>query len=167
MTNQRKGRMNMNSIKCMRIFDNYLLYSDGRVYSEKRNRFLTGTLDSYGYRQVKLNSKLHLLHRLVAKHFLPNPDLLPEVDHLDYNRDNNDVSNLRWVSRKANLEHSKIRRCSAQAKSYVFLSPEGVSTSVFGLSGFCKDNGLDQAAMHRVSTGKSKSHKGWRRYESD
>lgn len=157
--------MSSKQIKCMRIFTNYILYSDGRIFSDKKKRYLTGTLDSYGYRQVKLNGDLYLLHRLVALHFIPNPDNLPEVDHVDFNRDNNCVSNLRWVSRRTNLEHSKVRRCTAQAKFYNFVDPDGNIVTVYGLSSFCKENGLSQAAMHRVWSGNRNHHKGWTKYE--
>ena len=45
------------------------------------------------------------VHRLVAEAFLPNPDNLPEVDHIDANPSNNNLSNLHWVSHKENMDH--------------------------------------------------------------
>lgn len=49
-----------------------------------------------------------LVHRLVAETFIPNPDNLPEVDHIDKNIKNNKVSNLRWVNRQDNLKNANI-----------------------------------------------------------
>lgn len=42
------------------------------------------------------------VHRLVAEAFIPNPNNLPEVDHIDTNKDNNCVDNLRWVTHSEN-----------------------------------------------------------------
>ena len=49
-----------------------------------------------GYIQVYLNGKTYKYHRILAKHFIPNPDNLPEVDHIDRNKVNNSLENLRW-----------------------------------------------------------------------
>ena len=46
-----------------------------------------------------------MIHRLVAELFIPNPENKTEVDHIDGNKLNNDVSNLRWVSRKENMNN--------------------------------------------------------------
>ena len=56
--------------------------------------------DSY-YRVTLCNKKNHKtgkIHRLVGIAFIPNPDNLPEIDHIDMNRQNNNLCNLRWVS---------------------------------------------------------------------
>lgn len=46
------------------------------------------------------------LHRAVAITFIPNPNNYTDVDHIDYNRSNNNVNNLRWCSHKENCQHS-------------------------------------------------------------
>jgi hypothetical protein len=45
------------------------------------------------------------LHRLIALAFIPNPDNKPQVNHIDSNRKNNDLSNLEWVSCSENVKH--------------------------------------------------------------
>lgn len=50
--------------------------------------------------------KKFLVHRLVAITHLPNPNNLPEVNHKDGNKLNNKVSNLEWVTRNQNIQHS-------------------------------------------------------------
>lgn len=45
----------------------------------------------------------HFVHRLVAEHFIPNPDNKPCIDHIDTDRTNNNAKNLRWVTHSENL----------------------------------------------------------------
>ena len=48
--------------------------------------------------------------RLIATAFIPNPDNLPEVDHINYNRKDFSVENLRWVSHAENVRHSVVNK---------------------------------------------------------
>lgn len=56
-----------------------------------------------------------MIHRLMAETFLPNPDNLPEIDHIDGNALNNNLDNLRWVTKKENQNNpiSRERRYKA------------------------------------------------------
>ena len=45
------------------------------------------------------------INRLVAQHYIPNPNHKPQVDHIDRNTQNNHVSNLRWVTNQENIDH--------------------------------------------------------------
>lgn len=77
------------------------------IYSNGINRFYKGQIlkkqvATNGYEIVDLSKngkkKHHLVHRLVAQGFIPNPNNLPEVNHLDEDKTNNSVSNLHWCS---------------------------------------------------------------------
>lgn len=65
-----------------------------------------------GYMYVYLSkngkSKSFLLHRLVAKHFIKNPNNYPVVNHIDYNKENNVYTNLEWCTQKMNVNHSRV-----------------------------------------------------------
>ena len=88
-------------------YSHYRIYSDGRIYSEFVNRFITPTQDSNGYLQNTIvddfgNRKTIKTHRLVAMAFLPNPNKYSDVNHKDFNRKNNDVKNLEWCTSSYN-----------------------------------------------------------------
>lgn len=69
----------------------------------EKTYLLKSWVHTTGYLRVSLGrNKFFYLHRLVATCFLPNPENLPQVDHIDGDRMNNAVSNLRWVSAKQN-----------------------------------------------------------------
>ena len=55
-----------------------------------------------GYLCVKIKGKLMLVHQLVAKSFLDNPNNYPQVDHINTIRTDNNVNNLRWVNQSMN-----------------------------------------------------------------
>lgn len=89
--------------------DYYEINECGDVRNKITNKMIIGDTNSSGYKRICLYNKKHnptkqrfFRHRLVAKHFLPNPYNLPEVNHKDHNLNNNHVSNLEWCTRIEN-----------------------------------------------------------------
>jgi len=85
----------------------YQINKNGDVWSCRSNRFLKPYFNNYGYLIVGLGRKNKcLLHRLLALQFIPNPDNLPFIDHIDQNRTNNTLANLRWASKSTNEQNT-------------------------------------------------------------
>lgn len=91
--------------------DYYLVSNEGRVYSKRSGKILKTHPSSKnkGYVSITLNykgvKKTYLLHRLVAKLFLPNPHNYPCIHHIDGNHSNNKVDNLEWCDYYYNLSY--------------------------------------------------------------
>ena len=84
----------------------YLIYSSGLVWSKKRNKYLKAHKHKTGYHVVDIgNKKGQKIHRLVAEHYIPNPHNLPQVDHINRIRSDNDINNLRWASHLDNMNN--------------------------------------------------------------
>ena len=89
-------------------YPRYLIFPNGEVVGT-RGKVLKYDINNKGYKQVKLynedGKKNHYIHRLVAIHYIPNPNNYKEVDHFDRNPLNNDISNLRWVTSSENSQN--------------------------------------------------------------
>lgn len=114
--------------KKIKGYSHYRIYDDGKIYSEFLDRFINSTNDSCGYLQNTLvndygKRKTIKTHRLVALAFLPNPLNLPDVNHKDFNRHNNNVNNLEWCDEKYNAQYTAKYNLINNSKSYIELSP--------------------------------------------
>lgn len=65
-----------------------------------------GSRSHTGYLRVRINGVEYQVHRLVAEAFLPNPENKPQVDHINRQKDQNFVTNLRWCSRSENQRNT-------------------------------------------------------------
>lgn len=87
----------------------YLIHTQGYVINKNTTVKRVGGITKQGYRRITIsrgNKRVsYQLHRLVAEAFIPNPNNLPEVNHIDGNKLNNHVSNLEWVTPTGNREH--------------------------------------------------------------
>lgn len=88
----------------------YQVSNLGRVKNLKTNYLLKENTSFGLYKMVALcvryKKRLFSIHRLVAQAFIPNPLNKKEVNHLDGNKYNNNVSNLEWATRKENAQHA-------------------------------------------------------------
>ena len=81
-----------------------------KICDSKVRKHLKATKNNYGYYTIGLRKnhkvKQYRVSRLVAEAFIPNPDNKPYVDHIDTDKSNNKITNLRWVTPKENLNNS-------------------------------------------------------------
>ena len=94
----------------------YLVSNQGNIKSLPRNgtckqpKNLKMHLGNRGYYVVTLSKnnirKKFLVHRIVASAFIDNPKNLPQINHKDGNKINNNIENLEWITPYDNIRHS-------------------------------------------------------------
>lgn len=116
--------------KTIKDFPNYKVSNKGRIQSNdmkllcKNNTFrirkgivLKQSFDKDGYLRVALNGITKKSHRLVAEHFVDNPNNLPEINHDDLDKTNNEDYNLIWCTHKENFDHSTLNNAQATSET--------------------------------------------------
>lgn len=129
----------------------YAVTSCGRIWSYRSKRFLKPGKDKDGYLFVMLGKgNPRKVHRLVAEAYIPNPDNLKEVNHIDKNRQNNCLQNLEWCNRRQNNIHGlgKKVRCIETGEEFASIS---LAAEAFNIS---------SASVSYCCSGKIKSCKG-------
>lgn len=101
-----------------RYEETHLVSSNGQIfrkthigkYGTRRGRWLKPQHDRNGYIHVLIGAPrvTKKLHRIIAETFIPNPDNLPVINHIDGVRDNNSIDNLEWCTQSHNVKHSFI-----------------------------------------------------------
>ncbi len=104
------------------VSDNGIIKSISRKWV-KQTRFLKPLIDRNGYFYVELSNsnkgKFQYIHRIVALNFLKNPTSLLYVDHIDGDKKNNQVTNLKWCSASENAFNSYKRSNNRKKNSVV------------------------------------------------
>ena len=104
-------------------YENYQVSNYGRIKSlkGKEERILKQGTNKGGYQQVLFykdgKPKMFRVNRLVAMSFIPNPNNLPQVNHIDENKCNNHVDNLEWCTAKYNINFGTARERQAKTIS--------------------------------------------------
>jgi len=92
------------------ISTNYTFYSDGTLYNRRTKNYRKWFRSGSGYlcSSIYINGgTLSVLqHRLLAEHFIPNPENKKEVNHINGIKNDNRLSNLEWVSASENRKHA-------------------------------------------------------------
>lgn len=100
--------------------ERYLVSDSGQVWSLLRHRALRPTIDRYGYEKVVLRKDgktfYRTVHRLVAQAFIPNPDNLKTVNHINEDKTDNRAVNLEWLSIADNDNHGTRNERMADTK---------------------------------------------------
>ena len=98
----------------------YKISNRGKVYSFYTNKILKNSKSIDGYYRVYLRKnkkrKFASIHRLVAEAFIPNPNDLPQVNHKDENKKNNNVYNLEWCDCKYNANYGTRNKRGSNSK---------------------------------------------------
>jgi len=115
-----------------------------RGLRKTKYRIFRNKINSKGYFNIRLRDKNnkrygYLVHRLIALTFIPNPNNKAQVNHIDGNKTNNEISNLEWVTPKENMIHCykiiysengiKIKSQNKRFKERLILHLEGLDIS--------------------------------------
>ena len=123
-----------------------------------------------GYLRIILSKKgkhkMLFVHRLVAQAFLPNPNNLREVNHIDCNKENNCVDNLEWVSSKENHKHAIKNKLYAKTQKQILQIKNGIVIKRFdSIMDATRELGINNQGQNisKVAKGERKSTCGYQR----
>lgn len=162
----------------------YLISNQGRVISLRRKtyagsgnykylspRLMTPSIMYNGYYGVMLcnvskkdginHRRQHYIHRLIAEAFIPNPQNKPLIDHIDTNRTNNSISNLRWCTQTENMNNPTTMRNHPNNTKIIQLSLNNEPLKYFRSMEATRVEGFNPTCVGNCCRGVQISHKGY------
>lgn len=95
-----------NEIEWEKIYENYMVSSEGKIYSLLTKKELKPWMTNKGYLKIDLGRNRRVyVHRLVAETFIPNSENKPTVNHLNHDKTDNRIKNLEWATYKEQTAH--------------------------------------------------------------
>ena len=153
-------------------FDNYEVSNLGKVRNMKSGKVLKPHLNKDGYLRhclYKHNKQKSLfLHKIIATAFVDNPEKKPQVNHIDENKTNNDLSNLEWCTVRENAVHGTRMKRIAEKLSQKVIQLDlnnNVLNEFESMHQAERETGIYATSISRCCNGKVKSAGGfkWRR----
>lgn len=145
-------------------YPNYSVSNKGRIKNVMSNRFLMGS-NKNGYIYVDLinekGRKSFGIHQLVPLLFIPNPEKKPDIDHIDTNSLNNNVENLRWVTKSENRRNTKTMEKYYKGVIQISLNDKEITRFV-SISEAGRKTGADPSAIIRCCTGRGETAGGYK-----
>jgi hypothetical protein len=148
-------------------FPNYSIFKDGTVVNNVSGKPLKPVDRRDGYKQVSLRKNkrtfIFLIHRLVAIHFINNPQHLPYVNHKDENRSNNSVDNLEWCTPSYNNTYgTRLIRVAQTQGHKIKAFKNGVLVGTFYSQGKCATElNINRSNMNQAVRGLRKTAGGY------
>lgn len=132
------------------------------------------TVSNAGYELVALykgnKEKRFTVHRLVAEAFIPNPHNLPQVNHKDENKLNNNCGNLEWCTRKYNANYGTSRQRLSDIRKIPVIQLDENDTVVcrYEFVTEVRKNNFDPSGVIQCCKGRRENYRGFRwRYADD
>lgn len=128
------------------MIDNLNITKCGKIQNKITGNWLKGEINNSGYMRVYVFKKRFFIHRLVAEQYIPNPLNLPQVNHKDGDKLNNNVENLEWVSGSGNQQHRYyvLKKDLGSKNSNAKLTEDDVKTIRI-----CNENGESGRSLSR------------------
>jgi hypothetical protein len=141
----------------------YAISREGEILSLLTDQIVRPTVNSEGYLKITLwkdgKSYTRRVHRLVAEQFIPNPDNLPVVNHIDGNKKNPHVSNLEWCTQQENVQHAFNTGLTTKTSDKIVVRGDGRVYK--SLTEAAAMNNITKSAISKVINGARKTAGGW------
>ena len=138
--------LDLTKFEAVKRHPNYMINKNGSLYNTASKRFVSTSIKN-GYMRYNVDWKRRLVHEVLADQWIPNPNNLETVDHVDCNKLNNSLDNLEWVDREENKRRAYENGLTAVVRSLVTFTKGDESFTLLGLENASKVFGIRKSTL--------------------